>query len=105
MVVASVLYVSTECPVIPANAHPDSGAMDGRDANRPKFERVVNQISTAPTMPNVVRIEPVFAARVSSPKEPYVWMSTNVPGNPISAGLLLLVPILRVVMNAVVNLR
>jgi hypothetical protein len=105
MVVASVLYVSTECPVILANAHPDSGAMVGRDANRPKFEPVANQISTALTMPNVVRIEPVVAARVSSPKEPYAWMSTNVPGNPISAGLLLLVPTLRVVMNAVVNLR
>ena len=105
MVVASVLYVSTECPVIHAIAHPDSGAMVGRDANRPKFKLVANRISTAPTMPNVVRIEPVVAARVSSPKEPYVWMSMNVPGNPISAGLLLLVPILRVVMNAVANLR
>ena len=99
MVVASVLYVSTECLVIPANAHPDSGETDEPAVNRPRFEPVANQISTALTMPNVVQIEPVVVVRVSSPKEPSVSILTNVTGNPISADLSPRVPTLVVVTS------
>ena len=54
-------------------------------------------------MPNVVQIEHVDVAKVSSPKEPCVSMSMNVKNNPISAAHLQLVPIHRAVTTVDVS--
>lgn len=86
-----------------ANVPPDLKATARLDANRPKFERVVSQISIVPIMPNVVQIEPVDVAKVSSPTEPCVLMSMNVRNNPISAAHLQLVPIHRAVTTVDVS--
>lgn len=103
MAVALGPLVSIGCPGTHANVPPDLKATAGLDANRPKFERVVNRISIVPIMPNVVQIEPVDVAKVSSPTEPCVLMSMNVRNNPISAAHLQLVPIHRAVMTVDVS--
>lgn len=103
MAVAQVPLVSIGFPGTHANVLPDSKVTAGLDANRPKFERVVSQISIVPIMPNVVQIEPVDVAKVSSPTEPCVSMSMNVKNNPISAAHLQLVPIHRAVTTADVS--
>ena len=81
MVVASAPPASIAFPGTHANAHPGSRVMDASVVNRPKYERVANPISTVPTMPNVVQIEPVDAEKVSSPTEPYALISMNALGN------------------------
>ena len=81
MVVASAPPASIAFPGTHANAHPGSRVMDASVVNRPKYERVANPISTVPTMPNVVQIEPVDAEKVSSPTEPYALTSMNALGN------------------------
>jgi hypothetical protein len=73
MAVAPGPLVSIGCPGTHANVHPDIKATAGLDANRPKFERVVNRISIVPITPNVVQIEPADADKASSPREPCVW--------------------------------
>jgi hypothetical protein len=103
MAVAQVPLVSIGFPGTLVNVLPDSKVTAGLDANRPKSERVVNQILIVPIMPNVVQIERVDVAKVSSPTEPYVSMSMNVKNNPISAAHLQLVPIHRAVTTADVS--
>jgi hypothetical protein len=103
MAVAQGPLVSIGYPGTHANVLPDSKVMVGLDANRPKFERVVNRISIVPTTPNVVQIELVDVAKVLSPTEPCVSMSMNVKNNPISAAHLQLVPIHRAVTTVDVS--
>jgi len=103
MAVAQVPLVSIGFPGTHANVLPDSKVTAGLDANRLKSERVVNQILIVPIMPNVVQIERVDVAKVSSPKEPCVSMSMNVKNNPISAAHLQLVPIHRAVTTVDVS--
>mgnify|MGYP001317340046 FL=1 len=81
MAVAQVLLVSIGFPGTHANAHPGSRVMDVSVVNRLKYERVANPISTVPTMPNVVQIEPVDAEKASSPTEPFALTSMNALGN------------------------
>jgi len=82
MVVASVPPVSTAFPGTHANVHPVSVETDVSVVNRLKYVRVANPISTVPTMPNVVQIEPVDAEKASSPTEPCVLTLMNARGNP-----------------------
>lgn len=103
MAVAQVPLVSIGFPGTHANVLPDSKVTAGLDANRLKSERVVNQILIVPIMPNVVQIERVDVAKVSSPTEPCVSMSMNVKNNPISAAHLQLVPIHRAVTTVDVS--
>lgn len=103
MAVAQVPLVSIGFPGTHANVLPDLKVTAGLDANRLKSERVVNQILIVPIMPNVVQIERVDVAKVSSPMEPCVSMSMNVKNNPISAAHLQLVPIHRAVTTADVS--
>ena len=53
------------------NAHPDSGETVEPDANQLKLEPVASQISTALTMPNVVRIEPADVVKDSNRMGPF----------------------------------
>lgn len=72
--VASEPLASTEFPVTLVNVLPVSKAMEESVANRPKFERVANQISIVLTTPNVVQIELVDADKALSPTEPCASM-------------------------------
>ena len=87
MAVASGPPVSTVHPVTLVNVLLDSEEMAEWVANRLKSPQDVNPISTAPIMPNVMRITLVDVGKVSSPTEPFASTSTSVNDNLTSADL------------------
>ena len=97
-------FASTGFLDILVTALPDSGAMVGLVATRPRFGLVVNRISTAPTTPNVVQTGHAAVAQDLNHVAPSVLTLMNVNKLPASAGQRPHAPIPKGGMNAAASL-